>query len=142
MDVPRLVLDLDLVKTAAAKIGRTGHRLEMRKADLGTPHRLDGLRQALQVLAYGDHVSGGSAGLVTFKTDPLDRRDKALLFVIRFGRKPGGHARSPQEQEIHVTEDQLELGSLLGAVNRRLHVLRREHRNRLPNICSIVKKAR
>src|SRR5712691_3762408 len=76
----------------------------MRKADLAIPHRLDGLRQALQVLADGDHVSGGSAGLVTFKTNPLDRRDKSLLFVIRFGRKPSGHARSLQEQKIHLAE--------------------------------------
>src|SRR5260370_537583 len=111
----------------------------MRKADLGIPHRLDGLRQAPQVLADRDHVSGGSAGLVAFETDPLDRRDKALLFVIRFGRKSGGHTRRLQEQEIHLTEDLLELGRLLGTVNRRLHVLRREHRNMLPNIRSIVK---
>ena len=101
----------------------------MRKADLAVIHRLDGLGQALQVLADGDHISGGSAGLVALETDPLDRRDKSLLFVIRFGRKSGRHARRLQEQEIHLTEDLLELGSLLGAVNRRLHVLRREHRN-------------
>src|SRR5229473_4977967 len=111
----------------------------MRKADLAIAYGLDGLWQALQVLADRDHISGKSARLVTFETDPLDRRGKSLLFVIRFGRKSGGHARSPQEQEIHLTEDLLELGSLLGTVNCRLQVLRREHRNRVPNIRSIVK---
>src|SRR5258708_21761957 len=98
---------LDPIEPAADEIGRPVHRLEMRKADLAVIHRLDGLGQALQVLADGDHVSGGSAGLVALEADPLDWRDKALLFVIRFCRKPGRHARSLQEQEIHLSEDLL-----------------------------------
>ena len=88
----------------------------MRKADLAIHHRLDGLGQALQVLADRDHVSGSSARLVAFEADPLDWTDKALLFVVRLGRKSGGHASCPQEQEIQLTEDLLELAGLLGAV--------------------------
>src|SRR5258708_4889484 len=115
--VPRLGQELDLVETAADEVGRPGHRLEMRKADLASPGRLHGLGQALQVLADRDHVSGSGTGLVTFETDPLDGTRVALLLVIRLGRKAGGHAGSAQEQEVYLTEDLLDLASLLGTVN-------------------------
>jgi hypothetical protein len=54
---------------------------------------------------------------VAFETNPLDGTRIALLFVIRFGGKPRGHAGRAQEQEIQLTEDLLELASILGAVN-------------------------
>jgi hypothetical protein len=50
----------------------------MRKADRVIPDRLDGLGQALQVLAHRDQVGGGNTGQVAIDANPLDRRNKAI----------------------------------------------------------------
>src|SRR6202163_3302123 len=80
--VPRLGQELGLVETAADEIGRPGHRLEMGKADLAVSHRLDGLGQALQVLADRNQVGGGNPGQVAVEANPLDRRDEAIRVVL------------------------------------------------------------
>src|SRR5450759_1797759 len=111
----------------------------MRKTDLATRNRLGAFRHPRQLLADRDQVSGGSARLVAVEADPVDGRGEALLVVLIRGGEASRNAGGTELEQVLLVEDLLELGTDF-CVTRRTDVLRREHRNRLPNRRSYVNR--
>src|SRR3977135_2189413 len=109
----------------------------MSKADLAVGNRLDALRQAMKVLADRNQVGRRSARQVAVEAHPVDRSGVALdVVLVRAGKITRQGARL-QVEKIPLMDYTLELFTDLPTGERRLQVLRREHRNIIPNRCSM-----
>jgi hypothetical protein len=78
-------------------------------------------------LADRDQVGSGIAGQVAVETDPVDCSGVTLLVVVLRGSVSRCQIGSAEQLEIDLMEHLPELFGNLCAL-RRLHVLRREHK--------------
>src|SRR5258708_1345777 len=111
----------------------------MRKADLTVGHGLDAFWHPLSGLTDRDQVGGNSTGLVAGESDPVDRGPIPLRVVLICSCKTSRRIGGTEKPKVHLME---RVGHIFGSLCAcgRLHVLRREHKKRLPNKRSPVNR--
>src|SRR6202162_357115 len=135
--LPRFLQQRGFLELRAQGPRRPRHRLDVRKTDLALGDGLHTFGDSLPVPADRDQVSGGGARQMALESEPVIRRRITLQVVEVGGRETSRQVGSVEHLEINISELLLELiGERSALID--LHVLRREHRNRLPNECSSV----
>src|SRR6202171_70054 len=136
--LPSLGQQVSLIEPIAYGGRRPRHRPQMGGFDLTPVDRLDALRHALEILAGRDQVGGDLAGQVAVEADGVDRADIAGDVVVVGISIAGCQTSSSDQHDVDLMEHLLELFAQRSTLID-LHVLRREHKSRLPNIRSLVK---
>src|SRR5450759_3693580 len=112
----------------------------MREADFTIDHSLVAFRYPLEALADSDGVGRSACSHMAVEAHPIDRADRAVLIP---GIAGGEVSRLPSEGNLLEVDHAPALNQALPkqvVAAGRIDVLRREHKNRLPNIRSPVKR--
>src|SRR5450756_1820406 len=141
--LPRLLEQRGLVEPGPDRVCRPRHHSQMSEADLPVSQGIHCLLQLRHQLADGNPIRCGRTGHVAVDADPVDRSDRAFMLVFVGSGKLGSFLG---ERELHQVDDMALTDEPLTAVLSGqtygidcidcINVLRREHKNMLPNSCS------